>query len=157
MLASRGLALATVGRLTEARWMRDLAISATHAVEVRVLVPAIEAICRLRERAAETKAAMQSFVQAGVDSGAIDLIVTAYRGNGDLLEAMLASSATREQVVHIMTRAGDTGLLDATGHDLHSLFDPVGSLSRREREVYELLCDGLGNGEMAGSSSRKER
>ena len=48
-----------------------------------------------------------------------------------------------------MMRAGDTDLLDASGLDPIAIHDPVGSLSRRETEVYELLCDGLGNGEIA--------
>ena len=44
-VASRGLALASVGRLAEARAIAGDAIAATRAIEVRVIAPAIEAIC----------------------------------------------------------------------------------------------------------------
>jgi DNA-binding NarL/FixJ family response regulator len=84
-----------------------------------------------------------------VDSGAVDLVVSAYRGNADLLDAMLSLPSTREQTVHVLTRAGDAVLLEAAGLDLASLYDPVEALSPREREVYELLCSGLSNLEIA--------
>ena len=95
------------------------------------------------------KSAIQSLVEAGTDSGGLDLIVTAYRGNGDLLEEMIALAMVKEQIVRIMTRAGDTDLLDASGLDPNAIYDPVRSVSPREKEVYELVCDGLGNGEIA--------
>ena len=127
-VAARGLALASVGRLAEARAIAGDAIAATRAIEVRVIAPAIEAICCVKERSTGMKDAIQSLLQTGTDSGAVDLIVTAYRGNGDLLEEMLASRTTRERAVHIMMRAGDTDLLDASGLDPIAIHDPVGSL-----------------------------
>jgi len=46
-------------------------------------------------------------------------------------------------------KAGDTDLLDVAGLSARAIYDPVSSLSRREMDVYELLCDGLGNAEIA--------
>jgi len=149
LLASRGLALATVGRLAEARSIAGSVLGATQSVEVRVLAPAIAAVCSVRERSTEMRSSLETLVRAATDSGGLDLLVTAYRGNGDLLEDMLASPLLREHVVRIMARAGDDDLLEASGLDPSAIYDPVVSLSPREREVYELLCDGLGNGDIA--------
>lgn len=112
------------------------------------MVAAIGAICDLREGLPRMRASIASLIDVGTDSGGVDLVVTAYRGNGDLLEALLSSDATREQTTHIMTRAGDADLLVAAGFEAASLYDPLQSLSRREHDVYELLCDGLGNAEI---------
>jgi DNA-binding NarL/FixJ family response regulator len=90
-----------------------------------------------------------ALMRDAVDSGAVDLVVTAYRGNADLLEALVSSPSTREQTMFIVTRAGDEALLEAVGWEAATLSDPVEALSRREREVYGLLCDGLSNGEIA--------
>ena len=148
VLSVRGLALATIGRFAEARSMGERASVASKAVETRVLVAAIGALCDLRERTSHMRASVDSFMYAGMDSGGIDLVVTAYRGNPDLLEALLASETTREQTTHVVTRAGDADLLVAAGLEPASLYDPLKSLSRREHDVYELLCDGLGNAEI---------
>jgi len=83
-----------------------------------------------------------------MESRAVDLVVTAYRGNSDLLAALLSSGTTRERVGHLMARVGDGDLLAAAGLEPDYLYDPLESLSRRERDVYELLCDGLGNAEI---------
>jgi len=148
VLAVGGLALATVGRFAEARSLAERAIAGTKGVETRVMVAAIRALCDLRERSAGAKASIESFIDHGIESRAVDLVVTAYRGNSDLLAALLSSGTTRERVGHLMARVGDGDLLAAAGLEPDYLYDPLESLSRRERDVYELLCDGLGNAEI---------
>lgn len=51
--------------------------------------------------------------------------------------------------MYIVARAGDESLVNAIGRETVSSADPVETLSRREREVYELVCEGLSNGEIA--------
>ena len=92
---------------------------------------------------------VSNLVETAFDAGGVDLLATAYRGNPELLDALLSSSATREQVWHVAVRAGDEMLVRAAGFDPVSMASPVDSLSPREREVYLLLCDGLSNGEIA--------
>ena len=75
--------------------------------------------------------------------------MTSYRGNPDLLAALLSSVVTRERTLYVVARAGDGALANAIGRDLPPLAGPVSTLSPREREVYELLCEGLSNAEIA--------
>ena len=51
--------------------------------------------------------------------------------------------------MYIVARAGDEPLVSAIGRVAVSSADPVETLSRREREVYELVCEGLSNREIA--------
>ena len=93
--------------------------------------------------------AIESLVDTAFDAGAVDVVVTAYRGNPDLLAALLSSAVAREQTTYIVTRASDESLVSAIGRETTSSSDPVETLSRREREVYELVCEGLSNGDIA--------
>ena len=149
VFASRGLALATLGRFAEARSFASKAADTTTALEARVLVPAIEAICAIRGRTSEWRNAVEKLVDVAFDAGGVDLVVAAYRGNADLLEALLTSHVTRERAMYIVARAGDEPLVEVAGLAATSAADPVSSLSPRELEVYELLCEGLSNGEIA--------
>ena len=63
------------------------------------------ALCPLKQRTSGTREALELLLLTAMDSGAVDLVVSAYRGNPDLLEAMLSSPGTREHTVHIMMRA----------------------------------------------------
>ena len=51
--------------------------------------------------------------------------------------------------MYIVARAGDESLVNAIGRETVSSADLVETLSRREREVYELVCEGLSNREIA--------
>ena len=92
---------------------------------------------------------MDALIQTAFDAGAVDLVVSAYRGYPDLLGALLSSEVARERTLHMLARAGDESLTRAVGLETASLADPVESLSRREKEVYSLLCEGLSNGDIA--------
>ena len=91
VLASRGLALVTLGRLAEAKSLASNAASATTSVETRVLVAAVEAICAMRERAADWRGNVERLVDTAFDADGVDLLVAAYRGNADLLDALLGT------------------------------------------------------------------
>ena len=49
----------------------------------------------------------------------------------------------------MVARASDKALAASMGIDVLAALDPVTNLSVREREVYDLLCDGLPNDEIA--------
>jgi DNA-binding NarL/FixJ family response regulator len=51
--------------------------------------------------------------------------------------------------LHMLARSGDEALVKEAGIEVTTLTDPVETLSRRESEVYALLCEGLSNGEIA--------
>jgi len=149
VMASRGLALATVGRLQEGRRLGEEAVATTGGVEARVLATAIEAVCAVLGRTPRMLDAVEAMIGTAFEAGAVDLVVTAYRGNPDLLVAMLSSASTRDRTLHIVARARDEGLSSALGSNSVSAIVPVKKLSPREREVYDLLCEGLSNSEIA--------
>ena len=149
VLSSRGLALATMGRFDEARTLAGAADQVTKGIETRVLVAAIDAICALKQRTAGMRDAIERLIRIGMDSGAVDLVVAAYRGNPELLEALLSSSVTNQETTYIAARSGDEALLQAVGWEATAQADPIQALSRREREVYELICDGFSNADIA--------
>jgi DNA-binding NarL/FixJ family response regulator len=149
VLSSRGLALVTVGRLAEASSLAAQASAMTSSVESRVLADAVEAIVGIRTRTNDWRASVERLVDTAFDSGGVDLMVAAYRGNPELLEALVSSQVTRERATYTLARAGDEILLQAAGLSAVSDNNPTSALSPREREVYELLCEGLSNGEIA--------
>ena len=54
-----------------------------------------------------------------------------------------------ETAGYIVGRASDHELAATIGIDPATALDPVSSLSTREREVYDLLCEGFQNREIA--------
>jgi ATP/maltotriose-dependent transcriptional regulator MalT len=149
VVASRALALASLSRLPESRSLAGEAAEITRGVEARVLVAATEAVCALRGRVNGWRSAVDQLADLAFDAGAVDLVVTAYRGNTDLLEALLSSEGARERTLHMLARSGDESLISEAGIEAAMLTDPVETLSPREREVYVLLCEGLSNSEIA--------
>ena len=115
VIGSRGLALASVGRLEDARALRDQARGATRAVEARVLVAAIDAVCAVNTRATGMLDCVEQLLETAFDAGGVDLVVTAYRGNPDLLAALLSSVGARERTLYVVARAGDGPLANAIG------------------------------------------
>jgi DNA-binding NarL/FixJ family response regulator len=54
-----------------------------------------------------------------------------------------------ERTVYALSRAGDQDIATSLGLDVAGSLDPRSALSVREREVYELVCAGLSNREIA--------
>jgi DNA-binding CsgD family transcriptional regulator len=146
---SRGLALACMGRLSEARECENEIRGSTRAVEATVLGICINAVVAIKGRDNDLRSALRRLVTDAFSAGAVDYVVTCYRANPDLLAALLRDSETAEATGYIVARAGDHAVVDAIGLDAIAAIDPVSTLSRREREVYDLLCEGLPNTEIA--------
>ena len=62
---------------------------------------------------------------------------------------LLRSSSDRERLLGLIARARDEDLARAAGYPVHHEDDPRARLSRREREVYELLCQSFTNRQIA--------
>lgn len=149
MLASRGLALACIGRLGEAEDHARRAVARTKAIEARVLSAAVRAVSAVKARSNDMHDRASELVEHAFDSGATDLLVTCYRASIDVLDLLLKNPPTRERTVYALARAGDENLAERLGRPVTSATDPVTALSTREREVYDLLCQGLSNQEIA--------
>jgi DNA-binding NarL/FixJ family response regulator len=84
-----------------------------------------------------------------LETGAADIAVTAYRANPELLATFVAVGEIRDQTLFLVRRARDEDLLTSLGLSAAALVDPLAALTPREREVYELMCAGLTNPEIA--------
>jgi ATP/maltotriose-dependent transcriptional regulator MalT len=148
VLGSRALALATIGRVAEAAELAEQARNATLGIEARALSYAVSAVSAVKERSYDVLERCERLVDHVFEAGSCDFAVTAYRSNPELLSTLLASARIRDRTVFLVRRAGDDGRLETLGMSSAALVDPVISLSPREREVYDLLCEGLSNAEI---------
>src|SRR4051794_24780913 len=149
VLASRALALATVGRFAEALKAGGEADAVTQGVETKDLWPAVKAVVAMRSRDSQVMGLAEDLVNVAFESGAVDPLVCAYRSNADLLGVLLSSPPLAERTSYALTRAGDNLMAGGLGYNVADSLDPRSSLSVREREVYELVCTGLSNREIA--------
>jgi DNA-binding CsgD family transcriptional regulator len=147
--ASRGLALACIGRVDEARRLADKSVDSTRAVESRALVSCINAMVALKTRDASLPDSLRTLIHVAFEAGAVDYVVTSYRASPDLVAALLRNPVTAERTGYVLARASDQEVARSVGMDALDAIDPVFSLSTREREVYDLLCEGLDNSEIA--------
>jgi ATP/maltotriose-dependent transcriptional regulator MalT len=82
-----------------------------------------------------------------METGAVDSFVTTYRAYPAILNGFCQSGQYRSSVAAILVLAHDSKLAVA----LRLLDEETdrAPLTRREREIYELLCQGLSNKEIA--------
>lgn len=145
VLASRGLALACLGRLEEAEALADEVATITVGVEAAVLSSAIRLLVALKARRQDLAELAVELVNTAFQSGGIDLLVTCYRASPDVLRLLVDLEPTRERTLYVVARARDDRLLEAIGHTPLAPLDPASTLSPREREIYELICLGIAN------------
>ena len=149
VIASRGLALACIGRLEEARKLAELGEGSSRAIEPRVLAQCIRTVSALKARTPDLGDEVRTLMTVAWEAGAADSIVTTYRASPELLAALLRDPETAERAGYVVRRADDTELARSIGIDTSAALDPVSGLSAREREVYDLLCEGLSNDAIA--------
>jgi len=145
---SRSLVLACTGRTAEALALIDESRSVSHAVEPVVLIPAVEAICALKTRAPDAIDRVITLDTTAFSIGAVDLLVVAYRACPELFTVLLRVGE-RDRLRDLLRRVGDTDLARAIGQPVLTDADPRARLSPREREVFELLREGLTNRQIA--------
>jgi DNA-binding CsgD family transcriptional regulator len=148
VMASRGLALACAGRAKDASSLAEAASQTTQSLEVAVLSAAIRAVVDVRARGDAAFESAQSLLETAGQRGGLDLFVTCYRASPDVLSLLLASARTREDAVFALVRAGDQHLAEMLGSSPDVIGDPFVALSKREREVCALLCEGMSDREI---------
>lgn len=149
IMASRGLALACVGRGSDALQLADSALANSKSLETVVLSAGIRAIVDVRARGEEAFGSADALLTEAESRGGIDLLVACYRAAPDILIMLLANPRTRDRALFYVGRAGDQDFVSALGVAVHDALDPVQALSPRERDVYALLCEGLSDKEIA--------
>ena len=122
--ASRGLALACIGRLDEARRLAETSAETTRAIEATVLIRCINAITALKARDTSLTDEVQRLMTVAWDAGAVDYIVTSYRANPELLAALFRDPLTAERAGYIVGRAADNDLAASIGLDATDASQP---------------------------------
>jgi len=126
-----------------------MSLTSTRAIESTILARCVTAVAALKARDGSQTKEIRELLTAAWEAGAVDCVVTAYRASPDLLAALLRDGETMETTGYIVGRASDQELAATIGIDPVAVLDPVSSLSTREREVYDLLCEGFQNREIA--------
>ena len=111
VLGSRALVLASIGRVEEAASLIREAAGSTNGIEAQALSHAVGAICALKSRANDLLERCDELVLRTFEAGAVDVAVTAYRANPELLATIMTSNRTRDQGLFLVRRARDDRLL----------------------------------------------
>ena len=145
---SRALAFAAAGQLEAARKLGNAVQGVSRAVEPGVLASAVAAVCALHAHDLDSIDRVLELEEITFQRGALDLLVTTYRSTPELLAVLLRASRDRQRVEALLRRSGDAELARTLGLQVSLGGDPRETLTRREREVYELLVEGLTNREI---------
>ncbi len=137
--------------------LAEMSVRDTRAIEATVLARCIRAVAALKSRQPSLLKEVRELLTFAWEAGAVDCVVTTYRASPDLLATLLRDTMTSERAGYIVGRASDHDLAASIGVGLASALDPVSTLSVREREVYDLLCEGLPNREIAKTALHLDR
>ncbi len=145
----RALALATSGRIQEASRTIDLVRGTTRAVEPRILTVAVDAVISLKRGETDAPHRIREIQRAAFAMGAPDLLVCAYRSVPELLSVLLKAGSPGDRLYQLVREVHDDDLAHAAGFPFPAAARAEDLLSPREREVYDLICQGLTNGQIA--------
>jgi len=141
--------LASAARLDEAEGLLNEIRASTRGVGAAVLISAAAAVVSLKRHEPQAIDRIGNLQEVAFSTGALDLLVAAYRSSPELLTVLLRSPWDPERIADLVRRARDEDLARAAGLSIPSDSDPKARLSRREREVYDLLSQGLSNRQIA--------
>jgi DNA-binding NarL/FixJ family response regulator len=114
-----------------------------------VLIQATAAVCALKTHETDAVDRVLELEETAVTRGALDVLVATYRSTPELLAVLMHASAHPELVRSLVRRAGDQDLAEFLGHPVSATSDARLKLTPRERDVYELMVQGLKNREIA--------
>jgi DNA-binding NarL/FixJ family response regulator len=147
-VATQAFVLAASDRIDEAQRAIDSIRGLSAATESIVLTAAVYAIISAKRHCVDAIDRVNDLAETALASGGADLLVTAYRAAPELMPILVRSPAS-QRVSELIRRVGDDDLASAVGHRIPRGSDRAASLTPRQREVYELLCQGLTNREIA--------
>jgi DNA-binding CsgD family transcriptional regulator len=147
-LATLGLAKACAMDHSGALQLARAAGKAAQTVEVQSLTACTGAIVALNAGADDVKTQIGRAAEIITSRGGIDSFVTAYRGCPRLLGALAEVDDCRETLITITEQARDWSLAESTGLTAGHRKERE-AISRREKEVLNLITQGLTNKEIA--------
>jgi DNA-binding CsgD family transcriptional regulator/tetratricopeptide (TPR) repeat protein len=147
-LSTRALALAIVGSTAPALETASRARTLTGAVETQILCTAAQAVAALGGSSAG--AAAEGLLVTADTLRTWDGVLCAARASPGLVAHLAAVPRYKSHLRHLFFNSNDAALARTAGLASRS-YGPHGVLSRREREVIDLLRLGLTNDEIAAA------
>jgi LuxR family maltose regulon positive regulatory protein len=143
--AVRSLALACRGSLGEA--LETAAAVRSRRCEPRVLQLLSRVVVHLQDPKQADELPDEA-MRLAVETGNFDSLVCAYRAYPALLSHLAATGEFRSTLAAVLGRANDRSLAVRAGLVPDEAQFETDLLSRRERDVFRLLCEGLSNQEI---------
>lgn len=144
--ATHGLVLTALGSGNEADRYLDQARRFSHNAETRALLAATAAVCGAKggDEAAVVRAYEEIFTL-----GIRNALVLAWRTCADVAALLLLKPERRDRLTRLLVESNDEAIARRGGLRIPREARPRGVLSSREREVHELIAQGLTNEEIA--------
>jgi LuxR family transcriptional regulator, maltose regulon positive regulatory protein len=150
-LASRALALIFSGDRHQARAVLDGAASLSKELEPVTLCDWTSVLLALQDDEPDALEHLEQTFERTRKAGLTDTFVFAYRVEPRILALLTRTGRSQDQITQILTHANDRSRGEAAG--IHLPEEPLRprTLTPRETEVFELLCEGRSNKEIARS------
>jgi ATP/maltotriose-dependent transcriptional regulator MalT len=147
LLCVSALARAALGEVDRARELAAAGLAGSIGVETVINGECALAVAAIHkgEHAVALRHASEALARA-LNTGMIESLVCAYRGCPQLIVCLLESRDLHDQVMTLLTRAGDGVLARPAGAEAPS--NTIMSLSPREKEVLALVAQGLTNAQI---------
>jgi DNA-binding NarL/FixJ family response regulator len=153
-LATKAMVYACCDGFSEAQKLLEASQAISDQIDGRVLRCAVRAIIAHKEDPSsnDTRELITHVVGEARSTGNLDALVSAYRAHPHLLEALDRLETVDLQAVQRLVQQTDPKLAEKAGFRLHGLTAALDDpLTRREREVFDLMRQGMTNREIARS------
>jgi len=147
-VATRALALSLVGQVDDACGQAEIAEAMSLSSEVHVLAHGARAVAAALEGDPEGARAV---LVAAEQRRVWDVAIACLRASSALGEILARQDDLRDQLGWLYQRTGDAALARRAGLRTRTTRSPAEILSPREREVLELMAQGLRNREIAAA------
>jgi ATP/maltotriose-dependent transcriptional regulator MalT len=143
------LAHALANNRRDAIEMARMAETMSPRIEVNALVPWTRAVLHVNNDTTAKHTAVDNAYAIALETGNIDAFVSAYRGCPGLLRVLVAEQKSHDQLITFLGQAHDHRLAQTVGLTIPRLpAKGLAILTRREREVLDLVSQGLTNKEI---------
>ncbi len=139
LFASQGLVDQALGLLQQVQFVSN--------AEIQPLVEGSRAIVAL-QCGDDVDGQLTRLIRTTRSRGNVDGLVTIYRAYPRLLDALSRRADFLDELRSVLTFANDKRLAAGIGIEIRKQPAGIGKLSKREREVHELLAQGLSNREI---------